>query len=98
MQKPTYQRHSSYPHDIGRHLKQSCIISPELYALIKRMREQWIPGPFSDFSNGPGYEATRNHTFTSPSQAVVSQATPFAERKGLVTLQPLSCPHGRNLM
>ena len=21
------------------------------------MREQWIPGPFSDFSNGPGYEA-----------------------------------------
>ena len=28
---------------------------------------------------------------------IVSQATPFAERKGLVTLQPLSCPHGRNL-
>jgi len=29
---------------------------------------------------------------------VVLQATPFAERKGLVTLQPSSCPHGRNLM
>jgi len=21
------------------------------------MREQWMPGPFSDVSNGPGYEA-----------------------------------------
>ena len=29
---------------------------------------------------------------------IASQATPFAERKGLVTLQPLSCPDGRNLM
>ena len=41
---------------------------------------------------------TRNHTFTSPSQTVVSQATPFAQKKGLVMLQPSSCPHGRNLM
>ena len=26
------------------------------------------------------------------------QATPFAERKGLVTLQPSSCHHGKNLL
>ena len=25
---------------------------------IKRMRKQWIPGPRSDFSNGPGDEAS----------------------------------------
>ena len=29
---------------------------------------------------------------------LISWATPFAERKGLVTLQPLSCRQGRNLM
>ena len=29
---------------------------------------------------------------------IVTQATAFAERKGLVTLQPSSCCHRRNLM
>ena len=29
---------------------------------------------------------------------LVSQATPFVERKGLVTLQPLSCCYSRNLL
>ena len=30
-------------------MKHSCIISRELYALIKRMRKQRIPGPFLQF-------------------------------------------------
>ena len=54
--------------DINNHMiywlsfyKHSCIISRELYALIKRIREQWVPCPFSDFSNGPGYAATMQH-------------------------------------
>ena len=29
---------------------------------------------------------------------LVSQPTPFAERKGLVMLEPSSCRHGRNLL
>ena len=29
---------------------------------IKHMREQWIPGPFSNFSNGPVYEARSGYT------------------------------------
>ena len=33
-----------------------------------------------------------------PGQTLVSQATPFAEKKGLVTLQPPRCHHGRNLL
>ena len=35
-------------HDIGRHLTHTCIISRELYTLIKRMSEQRMPGPECD--------------------------------------------------
>ena len=45
---------------------------------------------------GLAYE-TRTLAYDNYS-SLVSQATPFAERKGLVTLQPLSCHHGRNMM
>ena len=45
-QKSRYQRHRSWPQYIGRRLKHSRIILRELYALIKRMREQCIPDPF----------------------------------------------------
>jgi len=40
---------------------------------------------------------TRTLTYDNHS-SLVSQATPFEERKGLVMLQPSSCRHGRNLM
>ena len=36
-------------------LKHSCIVSRELYALIKHMCEQWIPGPFFEWAWVRGY-------------------------------------------
>ena len=48
-----------YTHKTSRHTEVSRYYPefPECQE-IKRMCKQWIPGPFSDFSNGPGYEAS----------------------------------------
>ena len=43
-----------------------------------------------------GMKSSDDHT--QPYRTIVLQSTPFAERKGLVTLWPSRCCHGRNLL
>ena len=45
-----------------------------------------LPGQILNINLAEGHV-----TAQSSSSSIVLQATPFAERKGLVTLQPLSC-------
>ena len=65
-----------------------------------------VPSPLAGFTyrrEVPGIDVVnilinKWATFLEGRILIVLQTTPFAERKGLVTLQPSSCPHGRNLM